>query len=268
MRFLIRHLLKHTILSYYPTRFSLLAEIINQSLVLIVIWFAAKAFSGNFSEFHGSSDFFTYVVFGDLVVSLPLILFSYWSGTVSQMVEEGTMDHLMLLPYKPQLPVIAVGLGSFLLELFASLFTIVLVSLFFKWDINVSGILPVLLLQIICIPCFMGIGLISAAITFHFGRGGGTLDIIGQLATIGAGVYFPTSVLPAGVVKTLAMVSPFSLLLENSRSLITQGFQWEFFYTPALAFIVSGTVLLPLGWYFLGRGFKNYKVRGALLFAQ
>ena len=79
------------------------------------------------------------------------------------------------------------------------------------------GLLKALGLQLLFLPVFLGLGLLATALTVFFGRGVQALSHLGVAVAVAAGAYFPVTLFPPVLQKTLTWVSPFTLFLQGIR---------------------------------------------------
>ena len=207
---------------YYITPWAIIGILINELIILTVFWYTAKAFVPNISIFSGSAvDYFTFIVIGETTLRIPSFFVTIIGRNIRNSTLDGTFESHLLLKTTPQFNFFLEGLTGATLEFLKVLIVLSLACIIFRLDITISSFIKTIPLQILSIFVFAGIGLISVSILLILGRGDSWPMKGVSLATIFAGAYFPTSVLPHNLDSILLYVSPFNTLLETTRSIIS-----------------------------------------------
>jgi ABC-2 type transport system permease protein len=99
---------------------------------------------------------------------------------------------------------------------------LLLTAVFFGASYDASGLPAAMLALMVFIPCVWGLGVISAAGTVTFRRGGGGIGFVVTLGTLSSGAFFPIVLLPEWV-QTLAKWNPIALAVGAMRAALLGG---------------------------------------------
>lgn len=232
-------------------------------LSLLVYWYTAKAFGSCFGDnFTQKTDYFTYVVIGEVFLAIPHILFISVSRAVRTAIGDGSLEIYLSLPTS--------GFSTFLILASAQIpreicrhFIVLLIAVFaFHIHVSPFGFLQSIALQLLAWPTFIGLGFIAAAVLIIFGRGAPAIGQFSNLLLILAGAYFPISVFPSAIGTISKLFSPFTQLLDATRSLLAGG---DFPWFVAAVLCVFSFVFLALGYVAFMWSLKILRRRGSPL---
>jgi len=264
----LRYIFKNDVLEQYPRAWSVVGEIFFPLMSLTVYWYTAKAFVPNFSTSLGgsTSTYFSYLVIGELVLYIPLFIFSGLIRAVRTATIDGTFDALLVMPLSSQIPILILGLSQVLRGLITVFSTLFLAICVFGLRLAPEALLGVTALIVVSLPIYFGLGLVASSFLVMFGRGSGVFNYFTTLASILSGAYFPISVLPEWVQKASYFLSPFSYLLETSRALVAgSSMSLDLLLTSALRLGLAGFWFFLLGYMGWGLSIRVYKEKGAPL---
>jgi ABC-type polysaccharide/polyol phosphate export permease len=163
------------------------------------------------------------MVIGEVFLSLPLYFLESPLTRLQQSVLEGTWQTFSFLPInslKALVFICCVDLPRVLLRIFLILGS---AYLFFDLNFQTADFLKVLFLQLLAIPCFLGIGLFACGIFILTNKGRSFIGYISTISAFLAGGFFPLSVLPDWMTKFSIAASPFTVLLESTRDILSGG---------------------------------------------
>ena len=248
----------HKELIYYYFKWAILSHLLNELIILTVFWYTAKAFVPNLEVFkNNASDYFTFIVIGETALRIPSFLISVFTRNLKNWVIEGALETYLLYPGRQTVPFILSGIASALFELIKIIIIITMAKTIFTLHLPVYALLWALIFQLCCLPLFIGLGLISTTIFLYLGRGDGIIMKLTSLATILAGAYFPTSVMPEHLEKIVNWLSPFNLLLNTTRQIIT--LETTSLLSQALSMALTGIFFLLVGYWLFNHGLTYYK---------
>lgn len=246
MSWLIRKILQLERLNLYPKYWAYLGELFGILMTLVIYHFTAKAFAPNLEnrlQFYGM-DYFSFVLIGELGMSIPAYLFSNPAIRLKELSSNGALTALMTYPWSlRQILFHWVSAGA-LVEI-ARIFTnILLAFLIFDFVLPIHGYLYSAFFILYSAVAFIGLGFLGAAIGLFLGRGGGVLNYISTLSLFLAGAYFPIEVFPSYVKDIGTYISPFNPLML----LIRQSFSAVSFDIPSILALTFWNILgLALG---------------------
>lgn len=262
MIYSLLHLIRKEMKDKYPAVWTVAGEALAVLISLTIYRYTAKAFTPVFA----GTDYFSYLVTGELVLYLPLTLFSGLPTALRASVHDGTLEAMLALPIRPQTPTVFLALARLLRELTQVVLFFLTAALGFGYRPSLSSAFLTLGLQVAALPAFFGLGLLGCAMLVRFGRGDSLLTYTGAVAGMMAGAFFPISVLPENVRNLSLAISPFSLLLETSRELMSGGAVTAAIQGRFGSLLIWGVVLFPLGYWSLGESLKWVRRRGAPIF--
>jgi len=263
---LFRIFLKKDVLEAYPTKAVLATALGSTLMMLTIYWFTAKAFVPKL-EILGSvgSDYFTFIVVGELALAIPATLITHCVQTFRSYCHTGTLEPMLVARTPFERILVLSAFSSVILALGTSLFTVLVATTIFRLDINLSHVGYAIVFQIVAYPIFLAIGLFSGAVFIYFGRGAGLISSFAGLVGVFAGVYFPTTVFPKQAHELLTLISPYNLLVNQTRNVLIEG--WTSVASQSLLLLfVGGLVFFPLAYYFLGISVEKHRKRGISLF--
>jgi ABC-2 type transport system permease protein len=164
----------------------------------------------------------------------------------------GTLESLLTSP--TAVPTIQVGSVAFDLVYMPLRLIVFLgaLALAFGLGFEPSGLLPATAVLVAFLPFVWGLGVVSAAVTLTFRRGGGMIGM--GLLGLGliSGAYFPVTLLP-GWLEATAAANPIALAIDGMRDALLGGAGWGA-VGPAVA------VLAPLSVVSLALGLAAFRL--------
>lgn len=188
----------------------------------MIYWFTSKAFSSSVST-HLDQTYFSYIVIGDIFLTLPFYFIDTFVRKIKQSVYDGTFELMLSLPISFSKIIFILGMGGFIRDLLRSLVTLTIVVFCFEFPSTWANIAKAFLFQFVFIVPFISIGFIFSLSILYFGRGESLLGYLNTLAAFLAGSFFPLSVLPNWIQKASLQFSPLTFILEQTRHLISFG---------------------------------------------
>jgi ABC-2 type transport system permease protein len=127
-------------------------------------------------------------------------------------------------------------------------------------DANLFAAMIILILTIIC---FSGLGIISASFIMIFKRGDPVNWVFGSVSALLGGVFYPITVLPIWL-RFFSYLLPITYSLRGMRLALLQGYSLSALTLEILALIVFSVLLLPLGIICFRYAVKKAKMDGSL----
>lgn len=215
----IAHFFKLLFKEYYRGKLVILIELISITTSLIIYFYTSKAFANSFENQLNimGMDYFSFMVIGDLILTLPFYLFEGSIHAIKRAKIEGTFLTLQLLhqSYIKTL-FIFIFVGS-LPSLFRSL---IILALYLFMSPEHFYLTNFILISLTSLILFMPFALISLSLFLFTGRGAFIFGQISTLIAIFSGSYFPVTILPAWIANLSSNFNPFTLFLNHGRSLI------------------------------------------------
>jgi len=234
-------------------------------LSLLTYFFIDKLFGNRISahllEFR--VNYFSYVL-------LNMAFFSYlgtgmtsFHTQIRQEQIQGTLESILLAPVK--IPVFLLSLAMWNL-IFASLNVLIYILLgifLFKIDFSNINFISAIVILLLSIATFSGLGIISASFVMIFKRGNPLGWMINALEGLLGGVYFPVSVMPR-FLQVLAKFLPITYGIRAMQFAVYKGASVSELKIEICCLILFALILLPLGLFFFRYALKKARRQGSL----
>lgn len=218
----------------------------------LAITFIAETFSnltGARLSLAALNSIIVYLAIGTAVWTYISVVFDSVTETVTIERWEGTIEYTFMAPVSRITHMVGICAFAIVHGLLMTAVQLFVMSLFFHMDLSHANWGGVAVLVLVGSVSLIGLGIISAVLPLLFTeRGAQMAYIIRAVLLLISGVYYPISVLP-GWMRTLAVFSPVTYLLEGLRQSIQGGKGSGALGGDLWPLLVSGVVLVPLGLY-------------------
>jgi len=205
-----------------------------------------------------------YLVIGALMWNFLANIFNEIAHTISWERWEGTLEYTFMAPVHRLTHLMGVTWFAILYGLTRTLIVLLASSWFFGLSLagaNIPGALVVLACA--CLP-MLGLGLIVAVLPLMSAeKGSQAAHIILGIILLISGVYYPIEALPAWL-QPLGHISPVTYTLDGVRSALLDGTRTLELLPLSGALIISGIILIPVGYAIFLQGEKYAKRNGFL----
>ena len=116
---------------------------------------------------------------------------------------------------------------------------------------------------IVSIFAFAGLGILSASYQMLFKRGNPAKWIVLGIAGLVGGMMYPVAILPAPL-QTLARLIPITYCLEGMRAALLQGAGWRELWPSIGALLIFAAVLIPFSFAVFAWALRRTKMNGTL----
>ena len=138
------------------------------------------------------------------------------------------------------------SLWSYSLSAFRFLLYLVAGSLLYGTDLSHCNIPGAMLVFLMTVLCFMGIGILWAGVLLIIKRGESIVTLGATLVLLASGVLFPTTTLPQWL-RWLAATIPLTHALDGMRHALLQGYSIQQLTPVLLRLAAFSAVLLTAG---------------------
>jgi ABC-type polysaccharide/polyol phosphate export permease len=174
-------------------------------------------------------NYFEFIVVGEVLLSLPLFFLEGTFRKVKQSLVEGVWETMSYLNIDSVKAVFYLVLSAVPKELFKISIVISLSYLFFDFSVDPLKFFISFMIILLISPIFFSLGLLFSLILLRFGRGQSMIGYFLTVMSIGAGSFFPISVLPTAL-RQIFMYFPYTSALESSRLYMAQSRVLEITY--------------------------------------
>jgi len=191
-------------------------------------------------------DYFAYVLLGlALFVYLSSAMISF-GGKVRSEQMTGTLEAMLVTPTPIGTIVLGSSLWDFLLASVKVIAYLVIGRLFFHVVLHLDSLLPVLLIMILTVLAFSGIGILSAAFVLYLKRGDPITFLVSSASALVGGVFYPPQDMP-GWLGGWSRLLPITYALHALRRALLRGSRFADLLPDIRALVLFAAVLLPLG---------------------
>ncbi len=212
----------------------------------------------------GDEQAVLYLIIGALMWNFLANIFNEIAHTISWERWEGTLEYTFMAPVHRLTHLMGVTWFAILYGLVRTLLVLFAATWFFGLNLegaNIPGALVVLACA--CFP-MLGLGLVVAVLPLMSAeKGSQAAHIILGLILLISGVYYPISALPAWL-QPFGYISPVTYTLNGVRSALLEGTPTVQLLSLSGALVLSGLVLIPVGYFIFLQGEKYAKRHGLL----
>lgn len=262
--------------TYFKLNFAVeLAGVVSNILIYAIM--AGFNRSGEFLGAYGG-DYVSFVIVGLTINELLTTSLSAPYNGVMDSFWNNRLEFLMMSPVSLQLFVIGTSLGGYVRSFIRILIYVIFGSLVFGLTYPLANYGLAFLFLVLGILACTGLGLMAASMIYLVDARGGQDPIrwvVGILAGVVSGVYFPIQLLPESV-RWISCLIPQSYALDGARRALSglgtaqatlpiqQFLPFNPLVTNAIALILYMSLALPLGWYMFKKGISGAKKDGRL----
>ena len=228
-------------------RFAFLAGIGGILFRTFIFYFLAQFIGQSaaplLADYNG--DYFAFVLIGLALGGYFGVGLSGFARALREAQTTGTLEALMMTPIPASLVIVGSAAWSYVYMTFRVLIYLLTGVLLLGLNLrgaNVAGALLILLLGIIA---FASIGILAASVIMVIKRGDPVTALLGNLANLVGGVYYPIEVMP-GWLQAVARLLPISYALHGMRLALLTGAAWGELLPDVLILGLFCVVLFPL----------------------
>lgn len=221
-----------------------------------------KGVSNQLAAYGG--DYFAFVLIGVAFTDYLSVSLSSFAGQIRSAQVQGTLEALLVTPTSVSTILFSSSLYSFCFSSLRVILYLVIGVLIFGLKLHISSVLSFLVIMILTILAFSGIGLISAAFIIFFKQGGPIGFLVSTASALLGGVFYPVAVLPSWL-EPYAYLLPITHALEAMRQILLNGASLATVYDKAIILALFAGILLPIGLVSFGYGLTMARREGSLI---
>ena len=208
-------------------------------------------------------DYFSFVLVGIAFSGYMGLSLSSFSQSIREGQMTGTLEIMLLSPTRLSVILLSSSLWPYLLTTI-NVVVYFLVGIFiFGVNLGQANYLTAVVVLLLSIASFSGIGILSAAFILWTKRGDPISWIFGSLSTMVAGVYYPVTVLPDWL-EPVSKFVPMTYALDAMRLGMLQGYSLFDVRNDIYALLGFSLVLTPLAFFAFRMALKRAKMEGSL----
>ena len=242
-------------------------QFINIFFSTALTFFLSELFGRGISDKLGGygGDYFSFVIVGIALTDYMSVSLDEFSDEISAAQVEGTLETLLVTPTSVYTVLFSSSLYSYFHTSLRVLVYMLLGVLLFGLKIHLTSILALVVLIILTIGSFVGIGLISAAFILVFKQGSPIPLLMTTASGLLGGVFYPVDVLPDWL-EPVSQLLPITHALEAMRQILLNGASFAVISEKVLILVFFSAILIPMGLAAFGYGLKIARREGSLLY--
>jgi ABC-2 type transport system permease protein len=209
-------------------------------------------------------DYFSFVVIGLAFTGFLGLSLSTFAHSIREGQMMGTLEIMLLSPTRLSAILLSSSLWAYLLTTLRVVVYLLLGAFVFGASFNQVNAATALLVMILSIASFSGIGILSAALVLLVKRGDPVAWLFGSASSLLAGVYYPISVLPDWL-EPLSRILPLTYALDAMRLAMLQGYSLYDLRFDILILLGFTVILTPMAFLIFRRALKRAKKEGSLI---
>jgi ABC-2 type transport system permease protein len=241
-------------------------QLLGNFLLLGVFYFIGQLIdaSGNPMLAPYGGSYLAFILIGLALGDCAGVSLTTFAGQIREGQLTGTLEATLLSPVP--LPVILVfsSLWSYFLSAFRFMLYVGLGALLYGVSLKQANVFSTLVIFVLTILCFAGIGILWASVIMLLKRGEAILTTIGFITILVSGVIFPRSLLPSWI-QTLSELIPLTHALDAMRLAILHGDGLDALGMVLVKLAVFAVVLPVLGFTAFNHAVTLAKLRGSLV---
>ena len=212
----------------YSYRAAFFAQFLGNLLLLAILYFVAKTIGPQtlpaLAKYGG--NFLAFLLIGVALTDCVSFSLASFAAQVREAQTTGTLEATLMSPVRLSKILIFSSLWNYFLSAVRFVFYLVVGGAMYGVSMRRANLFSALVIFLLTILCFMGIGILWAGIVLLIKRGEAIMGAMGDLVLIIGGVLFPTSMLPPWIDRISRLI-PLTPALEGMRFALLKGTAWS-----------------------------------------
>jgi ABC-2 type transport system permease protein len=247
-------------------RLSFLMQLFGIIFSVASFYFLSRLFGGalvpQLEQYGG--DYFSFVLIGLAFSGYLGLSLSNFAQSIREGQMMGTLEIMLLSPTRLSTILLSSSLWSYLLTTLNVVVYIVVGALVFGFSVSQANFLTAIVVLVLSIASFSGIGILSAAVVLVVKKGDPVAWLFGGASSLLAGVYYPITVLPNWL-EPLSRVLPLTYALDAMRLAMLKGVSLYEVRFDILVLLGFSLILTPLSFLAFRQALKWAKKEGSLI---
>lgn len=247
-------------------RLSFLMQLFGIFFSVTSFYFLSRLFGNamvpQLKEYGG--DYFSFVLIGLAFSGYLGLSISGFAQSIRDGQMMGTLEVMLLSPTRLSSILASSILWPYLFTTLNVVVYLVVGSAVFGFNIGQANLIASLVVMILSIASFSGIGILSAAIVLVIKKGDPVSGIYGSLSGLLSGVFYPISVLPNWL-EPLSRFLPLTYALDAMRLTMLKGYSLYEVRYDLLILLVFTALVTPLAFLIFRKALKRAKMEGSLV---
>jgi ABC-2 type transport system permease protein len=209
-------------------------------------------------------DYFSFVLIGLAFSGYLGLSLSSFAASIRDGQVTGTLEIMLLSPTRLSTILFSSSLWSYLLTTFNVVIYLIVGAIIFGFNISQANFLTAIVVLVLSIASFSGIGILSAAVVLVIKKGDPIAWVFGGVSSLLAGVFYPISVLPDWLTP-ISHILPMTYALDAMRLAMLKGNSLYEIRLDVLVLLGFTLVLTPIAFIVFKKALKRAKMEGSLI---
>jgi ABC-2 type transport system permease protein len=246
-------------------RAAFLVQLVGMLLVLGVFYYIGRTLGDRdvpaLKDYGGS--FLAFLLIGIALTDCVGVSLTTFAAQVREGQLTGTLEAVLMSPVRLPIILLLSSLWAYCFSGVRFLLYLVLGALLYGVDLGRADALSAIVIFLMTVLCFAGIGMVWASVVMLVKRGESIMTVAGYLVVLVSGVLFPTESLP-GWLQQLAALIPLKPALDGMRFALLQGAAPGDLAAILVKLALFSAILLGLGFVAFDQAVKYAKRTGSL----
>jgi len=256
--------LKKDFLWAYSYKLSFVGQFFGILLTVFTFFFVSETFSMSQSPHLEQYDnnYFLFVIIGISIVDLIGTCMRSATKSIREAQAFGYIDIVLNAKVSPQYFVICSMIYPGCIGVIKVFLYLLIASLFTDFDLSVLTLISLVLLSLLTVIPFLGIGLLAASFVLAFKQGDPINYLVNILITLFSGVLFPTAVLPQ-TLQFFSNLIPLTYNLDLIRKVIIFNSPGPISLQIVFYLVLFSAVLLVIGMFIMAKTMAAIRLSGS-----
>lgn len=257
--------IKRDFLNEISYRTAFLLQLFGMFVSILIWFFISKIVPSNIDGLSGL-DYFSWVLVGLAFTSYLNAALSSFARKMRSEQLTGTLEAMLATPTRMPVVVFSSAAWDFIFSSFRVIGYLVIGAFVFNVSIHISNAIPFLIVLILTILSFSGLGILSASFILYFKKGDPINFFIGGVMTLFGGAYFPVETLrdyPA--LMAISKFLPITYSLRAIRETLLKGASISMIREEILILAAFAMVIVPVSLLAARFAIRRAKQEGSLI---
>ena len=247
-------------------RMAFLLQLFGIFFNVAVFYFLSSLLGGAVApqlEMYGG-DYFSFVLVGLAFTGYMGLSLSNFASSIREGQTMGTLEIMLLSPTRLSSILFSSALWPYLQTTINVVIYLIMGTLLFGFSVSHANFLTAIVVLILSIMSFSGIGILSAAMVLVLKKGDPIAWLFGSVSSLLSGVYYPISILPHWLTP-VSRILPMTYALDAMRLAMLKGSSLLDVRFDILILLGFTAVLTPLAFLAFRKALKRAKMEGSLI---
>jgi len=237
--------MKYTYTNHWSIVHLLLASLLN----FYLYYYSAKAFKP--SAHLNISDYFSYIVIGDLALTLIHTHMIDAPTLFVRLKQFGIFERLLMVEKNLYKLLLQVFMASFISKFLLTQLHVVILIFLFNLEISFQALLALIGLKLFVSFLFIGLYFLSVAIACKLKKVSNGMFYFMTLLSFFSGVYFPLDVFQVDLFKKWLSLSPIHTYIDLVRNFVSSQWNYSLLISSGIHLFSWGTLFFIFGIVFI-----------------